>query len=244
MSAAQPLSYKVDAFNISHASENKIHDDRVAQKLGFAGALVPGAEVFAYACHPVVRRWGPAWLKRGQMHCRFVKPVYDGRIAIVTASHANGGLDLIVESERVLCAKGHATLPARATTPPALAEYLERRPPPLANRPSADETSLARDTWLGIAPVPITCEVIAGYLLDIREADPIYAEQGIVHPGLLVRLCNFALRENVVMPPWIHTATNLVNFTKARLGDELSVRGRVVDNYERKGHPLVDLDVL
>ena len=25
--------------------------------LGFSGGLVPGVEVYAYACHPVVRRW-------------------------------------------------------------------------------------------------------------------------------------------------------------------------------------------
>ena len=58
MNAPQP--YTVEAYNLSHASENKIHDDSVAQKLGFAGGLVPGVEVYAYACHPVVRRWGRA----------------------------------------------------------------------------------------------------------------------------------------------------------------------------------------
>ena len=50
-----------------------------AQKLGFAGGLVPGVEVYAYACHPAVARWGRAWLERGQMQCRFLKPVYDHR---------------------------------------------------------------------------------------------------------------------------------------------------------------------
>ena len=78
------MSYQVEAYNLSHASENKIHDDTVAQKLGFAGGLVPGVEVYAYACHPPVERWGRAWLERGRMECRFLKPVYDGRIAEVT----------------------------------------------------------------------------------------------------------------------------------------------------------------
>ena len=45
-------TYTVEAYNLSHASENKIHDDAVAQKLGFSGGLVPGVEVYAYACHP------------------------------------------------------------------------------------------------------------------------------------------------------------------------------------------------
>jgi hypothetical protein len=60
----------------------------------------------------------------------------------------------------------------------------------------------------------------------------------------LVRLCNYALRDNVVLPPWIHTGSRLTNFALARVGDELEVRARVADNYERKGHRLVDLDVL
>ena len=86
MSAATATTYRVEAYNLSHASENKIHDDAVAQKLGFAGGLVPGVEVYAYACHPAVERWGRAWLERGHMECRFLKPVYDGRIALVSAA--------------------------------------------------------------------------------------------------------------------------------------------------------------
>ena len=44
-----PEPYIVNAFNLSAASENKIHDDTVARRFGFTGALVPGVEVYAYA---------------------------------------------------------------------------------------------------------------------------------------------------------------------------------------------------
>src|SRR6185295_15320798 len=98
MNAPNDTTYTVEAYNISHASENKIHDDAVAQKLGFSGGLVPGVEVYAYACHPVVRRWGRAWLERGRMECRFLKPVYDGRPAFVKAADAQGALEVTVES--------------------------------------------------------------------------------------------------------------------------------------------------
>ena len=244
MAIAQPAPYRVEATNISHASENKIHDDAVAQKLGFAGGLVPGVEVFAYACHPVVRTWGRAWLERGQMECRFLKPVYDGRLAVVTALAADGGLDLKVESEGVLCATGRASLPERAGSPPAIGDYRQCTPPAMADRPPADQTSLAEGVWLGIAPVQVTSAYIGSYLRDIRATDPIYAAEGIAHPGQLLRLCNLALRENVVLPPWIHTGSKVVNFAPARIGDVLTVRARVAANYERKGHRLVDLDAL
>ena len=59
MNAPTSTTYRVEAYNLSHASENKIHDDAVAQKLGFAGGLVPGVEVYAYACHPAVAALGP-----------------------------------------------------------------------------------------------------------------------------------------------------------------------------------------
>ena len=46
------------------------------------------------------------------------------------------------------------------------------------------------------------------------------------------------------MPAWIHTGSRLANYTSARVGDELTVQATVADNYERKGHRLVDLDAL
>lgn len=242
MNASFSMTYAVEATNLSHASENKIHDDRVARTLGYAGGLVPGVEVYAYACHPAVRRWGRAWLERGRIECRFLKPVYDGRLAVVTAREADGGLALEVESENVLCAAGSASLADRAERPPAVDDF-EIRPAP-AERLPADEKSLAAGTWLSVKPFQLTADHAAAYLRDIREADPIYAGEGLAHPGVLLRLCNLALRENVVLPPWIHTGSKVVNFRAARVGDELSARARVAANYERKGHRLVDLDVL
>jgi hypothetical protein len=242
MSAKPHAAYTVEAYNLSHASENKIHDDAVAQKLGFSGGLVPGVEVYAYACHPVVERWGRAWLERGRMECRFLKPVYDGHLATVTAEEAGDGLDVRVESQGVLCATGHGSLPDIAASPPRIEDYQQRIPP--AERPPADETSLAAGTWLGIRPFQATTEAVAQYLRDVREVDPVYAEQGLVHPGQLLRLANLALRENVVLQPWIHTGSKVANFAAARIGDELTARARVAANYERKGHRLVDLDML
>jgi acyl dehydratase len=90
--AAGETAYEVRAFNTAAASENKIHDDAVARRFGFHGALVPGVEVYAYMTHVPVARWGRAWLEGGAADCRFLKPVYDGAVARVTASAEHGGL--------------------------------------------------------------------------------------------------------------------------------------------------------
>jgi hypothetical protein len=55
-------TYQVIARNYSEASENKIHDDDVARRYGFRGALVPGVEVYGYLTHPLVERLGESWL--------------------------------------------------------------------------------------------------------------------------------------------------------------------------------------
>src|SRR5262249_7092713 len=161
-------TYRVEAYNLSHASENKIHDDTVARQFGFAGGLVPGVEVFAYACHPAVEKFGRSWLERGQMECRFLKPVYDGRIATVTAQETPAGLDLTLECDGVLCATGNAALPERASMAPQPDKYERRAPPAPDKRPPADEASLATGTWLGITPVPVTEEYLADYRRDVR----------------------------------------------------------------------------
>lgn len=244
--AAARLTYTVEAYNVSHASENKIHDDTVAQKLGFSGGLVPGVEVFAYASHLPLERWGQAFLERGVMSAKFGKPVYDGRMATASAVEtADGSLELRVESEGVECATGTARLPVATAAPPREAEYPYSRPPAeLASRPPADEASLAVGRVLATLPAVLDRERHAAYLRDVRETNPIYAGEGIAHPGILLRLCNSALRENVVLPPWIHVGSTLTNLSLARVEEALSARARVIANYDRKGHRLVDLDCL
>ncbi len=243
MSAAEKLSHKVEAYNLSHASENKIHDDTIAQQLGFTGGLVPGVEVFAYATNPAVMQWGAAFLEKGRMQCRFAKPVYDGRIADVTARPTDANtLEITVESDGLLCATGQAQLPATGLTAPDPEDYAASLPP--AERPPANETSLAIGTVLGTAPEELTADIADQYLADVRETATVYKDEAIAHPGWLLRLCNLALKDNVVLPPWIHVGSDMQFFSRAKVGETLSVRSVVTDNYERKGHRFVDMDCL
>jgi acyl dehydratase len=245
MADARRLTYTIQAYNVSHASENKIHDDTVAQKLGFSGGLVPGVEVFAYASHLPLERWGRAFLERGAMTAKFAKPVYDGKLATASAAEAGDGLDLLVESEGEVCATGHARLPADPAPVLQLADYAWSAPPSdPGQRPPADEASLAVGRNLSTMPAVLDQARHEAYLKDVREANPIYAREGIAHPGILLRLCNSALRENVMLPPWIHVGSTMRNVSVAHVGEALSARARVVANYERKGHRFVDLDCL
>ena len=233
--------YQVSAYNTAKASENKIHDDATAKRFGFKGGLVGGVHVYAYMTHLPVQRWGRAWLERGTGEARFGKPVYEGDIAEIAATEDADGLALSVTSGGVLCATGRAGLPHAVAMPnvadfKSVAARAERRP--------ADEKTLAVGDWLGMNPLTVTAEYHAQDLTDTRETEPLYAREGIVHPGTVLRCCNWVLTHNVVLPAWMHMGSTVQNLGVARVGDTLNVRARVTKNYEHKGHKWVEIDAL
>ena len=235
--------YHVSAYNTAKASENKIHDDATARRFGFTGGLVGGVHVYAYMTHQPVAHWGRAWLERGTGDCRFGKPVYEGDIAEITAEETTDGLVLTVQSKGNLCAKGSAGLPASVAAP-SVSEFQAVTPPTHDARPAADESSLSEGRWLGMNPLTVTAEYQAQDLSDTRETDLLYAREGIVHPGTILRCCNWVLSHNVVLPAWMHVGSSVQNLGVAHVGDTLSARGRVTQNYVHKGHKFVVVDVL
>jgi len=234
--------YEVNAFNTAAASENKIHDDSVARRFGFRGGLVPGVEIFAYMAHMPVAHFGRAWLQHGAAECRFLKPVYNGAVARVTATEGDDGLALLVESAGARCAGGRAFMPADERAAPKADSLPASRPP--AERPPASEASLAPGRALGIAPVTIDGAMLSSYLDDIRETEAIYRVEGLVHPGQILRLANLALVQNVVLGPWIHVGSTVRNHAAARLGEQLTLRSRITSNAVSKGHAIVAFDAL
>ncbi len=234
-------TYRVSAHNTSKLSENKIHDDAVARRFGFSGGLVPGVDVFAYMVHLPVAKWGRAFLERGLIEARFVKPVYDGEIANVIGEESNGVLSIEVESRGELCATGSASLPQSAPSI-SLADYSQAAP--AAERLPVDATSYALGKWLGSVPRAWGGAAATEYLTDVREHDPIYAREGLGHPGLIQRVMNKVLVDNAILGPWIHVGSRMQLLAAGRSGDELTARAKVTGNYEKKGHRFVELDAL
>ena len=241
---ATALRHSVAAYNLSAASENKIHDDAVAKRFGFEGGLVPGVEVYAYMTALPVRQFGIDWLRGGYADCRFQKPVYDGRQAIVTGkADGKDGLSLTVTMDDVVCATGKASLPPTAPLPP-VSQIATAALPGEADRPDASPESLTPGRVLGTFETCFSDDEHAAYLLDVRESLPLYATEQITHPGLILRLANRALGCNVRLGPWIHVGSTIRNHALARHGDRLAARAIVTAEYEHKGHRFAELDVL
>jgi len=232
---------RVIAFNTAKESENKVHDDEVARAYGFAAGLVPGVDVLAYMTHMPVERWGRDFLARGALEARFLKPVYDGDEVAIIADEQDGALALRAESRGEVCATGRATLPAAA---PLIDPHGYQDTRPVAVRAPANAGSYPAGAWLGIAPQVWREDSAAAYLDEVREDDPVYTTAGLCHPGMLQRMMNQVLIENAVLGPWIHVGSRMQLLAEAHLGDVLTARAKVIDNYERKGHRFVELDAL
>ena len=238
------LRHEVSAFNLSAASENKIHDDTVAKQFGFEGGLVPGVEVYAYLSHLPVAHYGPDWLTQGGAEARFHKPVYDGCQAIASATlEDDGTLSMTVTSNEILCATGRADMPATMIAP--LVSALPTGPLPAEDdRPDAAPEHLVVGRAMGTFHTSIGADEHREYLDGARETLGFYAKERILHPGLILRMGNRALGKNVRLGPWIHVGSKLRNFAVAHEGDELAARAQVTAEYEHKGHRFVELDVL
>jgi acyl dehydratase len=191
--------------------------------------------------HLPVAKWGRAFLDRGLIDARFLKPVYDGEMAELTAEESNGVLSIQVQSRGKLCATGTASLPASA---PAFSLGDYREVAAVAERKPVNAASYEVGKWLGTTPRDWAGDAASEYLADIREADPIYAKEGLGHPGLLQRVMNRALVDNAILGPWIHVGSRMQLLSAAKSGDVITARAKVIGNYDKKGHRFVELDAL
>ena len=240
MSSAWEI-YRVSAYNTAKQSENKMHDDMVARQFGFSGGLVPGVDVMAYMMHLPVAKWGRAFLERGLIEARFVKPVYDGENAELRAAESDGVLAIKVESRGEICATGSASLPA-AIPAFSLADF--RDVAAVAERKPVNTAPFEPGKWLGTTPRVWAGEAAKQYLADIRETDPIYPQEDLGHPGILQKVMNRVLVDNAILGPWIHVGSRMQLLSASKAGDEIMARAKVVGNYEKKGHRFVEIDAL
>lgn len=239
--------HAVVARNHSTRSENKIHDDAVARRYGFAGGLVPGVELYAYLVRPVAETWGERWLRGGRMDARFVAPVYDGT-EVTAALSDTGGLTLTDPSGRV-CVTGTATLPGStgpARTPRGAVDGLPDIPEaaPPAVRPPAGPETLAPGTVLGGVEHRHTRANALDYLDQIDERLWLFRGAGFAHPGWLLRGANEVLVTNVALGPWIHVESRARFPRPVMIGQTVRTRARVAERYEHKGHQFAHLDVV
>ena len=253
MSNEQLLVYRVRARNTSADSENKIHDDTIAASYGFRGGLVPGVTVYGYMTVPIVARFAHGWLERGSMQVKFHQPFYEGEEVSVFAE-VDGDSEPVKVSviaqrqDGTVCATGLATVDdsSRWLGEPRLEDYpVADLPAPEARPPASRETCFPGRVLGTLRERVDSKGAGSAFLQRIDERLDLYrGDSGVAHPAMLLGMANHVLMHNFELGPWIHTASDLINLSLARDGEEISVRGRIADCYERKGHEFVVLNLL
>lgn len=233
--------HRLRARNLAPDSENKIHDDEVARKFGFEGALVPGVEVFAYATHPFAEAWGEDFLRRGFIDVQFRRPVYQGDDVdvVVEAADDDSYAVSVVGPDGVVRALGRAGL---ATAAPAMDRDRVAAGELPSAPPAADATSLAVGTRLGTVHEPVTVTGHEDYRAGVSDALGIY--EHAVQPGVLLRAVNAVLHRSVRLGPWIHTASSCHFLEPAPVPTTLVASGVVTDRYDKNGRSWVRYDAL
>ena len=235
-----PEPYAVVARNIDPAADNRIHDDDVARRLGFEGALVPGVELFAYATSPLVARWGREWLSGGALALRFRRPVYDGERIVVRTEPDGGAWPVTVSGpDGSVRATGSAHPPAG----PFCVDVHRYVDSPLPSAPRPARPAALPDGPLGSVTQLVTATDNSAYCAAVDEPLGLYRE-GVVHPGLLLRLVNTALMRNVELGPWIHTSSRCRLLAVASVSAPLTVHSVVTGRSARSGNEYVHYDAL
>jgi acyl dehydratase len=245
----EPLPvHRLRARNTAPASENRIHDDDVAQKYGFRGGLVPGVTVYAYLTRPLVAVLGAAWLDRGTGSVRFARPVLDGEEVTLSGEiteRTKQGVTAVVRASTEAageCAVLNATLPAGLPTPVNLAVYREAALP--EERPEATAEHLRALDVLGTPVTPYDEARAAEYLESVGDDLPLYrGARGRIHPAFYLDQANRSLDRNIRMGPWIHVGSVVRHLGAAHVGQTLRTRGRVRSLFEKRGREFVEVDL-
>lgn len=184
---------------------------------------------------------------------RFLKPVLDGERLTVHAQRQDTThpvLSLELRSAQGLCcAIATAELPSQAPSHPDLANYPPHDlPPPGALLPARIESLGSLPRPLGSLEFPARWQSpVEGpepFIDALCDPSPIYrGEHAACHPALVVAYANFLLMQNFDLGPWLHIASRVQYFALPRENEPLSLRGRIVAAYAKRGHEFVEADL-
>jgi acyl dehydratase len=220
------MPFHVRAVNTAVDHENKIHDDAVAAQYGFRGGLVPGVTVYGYLAQAVVEHFGVDWLERGAMDVRFHKPVYhDDDVSVTVTGEGDGR----VRVEARDCASGVAWIHDESPT------VISGEAPIVRRAASLDSLTIGTVLGTWTETLDLHASTVSAPI------DP--SLDGRAHPAVMLSLANRIFVENYVLGPWMHVSSEIRKFGPAKNGDAIRVRARITDQYERKGHEFVVLDV-
>lgn len=223
-----------------------IHDDAVARAHGYRAALVPGAFLYGHFSRVAVETWGLEWIERGALAARFRRPAYNGdRVTIEVDPEA--GTDRIAlalrDPDDEIAADGWISPPVtRAEPDPSDWPILPLPDPRPAIAPGGMRAGMRAST----AGIVLAQADIAESLAAFDERHPIYAREGIAHPGFAMRHAMGEVARSFGWPgPMVLTACEGRHFALVKAGQKLETSGVAAECFEKRGkHYVVTEEVL
>jgi acyl dehydratase len=225
---------------------NPIHSTKVAGEYGFKAALVGGVTVYGWATPPILEVLSDRWLSNGWVDAAFRAPVYPGDELTIRAERAEDGAATwaIVNPEGVACVAGTAGLgEAPWLNDLQTTTRLAAEPRP-ATLPTLTMEIAPIGQGLRPMAVPITIEEMEAYA-DGKQLDPDPRWRGseaLLHPGWIAGRMTPLLHHSFEYGPAIHTRSQIQHLAPARAGQTLTVAGRFIEAFERKGNQYAVLD--
>lgn len=222
---------------------NPIHSSDGARDYGFRAALVGGATIYGWCASAIIDAAGMAWLEHGWVDVAFRRPVFpDDRLAINIAF--NGALEVRGDDTRVRI-DGHIGL----GDAPWLAELTvpqRRRPEPAADPlPRLTPNNVPVGQELRTRQVGLSRDEAETFCREKQNEtlSCFFGDGACIHPAWYANQPIYLLHHSFSYGPAIHTESRIQHRRDARIGQSLTVAGRCVDAFERKGHQYIVNDV-
>ncbi len=234
-----PGTYSVQSFNDAEESENRIHSDEMAQRLGFEGALVAGVVVFGHMTYLPIKTWGREWLTDNQAEVKFLKPAYDGQLLEIsyeqhgsgneTKCHNPSGVLLAPMTDRSGKVEVNPSHKLAPSTSPIVREEISW------HNLIVDQPAPAFQWFADRETNDQLCD-------QLRDDQDIYiGDKVCVHPFWILRQCNAAFSRSFILPAWLHVGSNITFHKPLLVDQDIEVRMVPVKKWQRKGHEFVTL---
>lgn len=230
-----PAEITVEALLDDHPRyRGSIHDDAVAQRMGYRAALLPGAFVYTYAARLAVSAWGMDWATAGAISARFRRPVFNGDLLTVAAEAPDlqGVHPLTVTNqlgEEVVT--GSLGAPSPEAPEAELIFHPHKEP-----REAMDADRMRPGQRFNTTERVLTAEDLAASRRAMGETHSVFLQNDVAHPGCIVRLTMDDVLRSFALPmPPIFTAVQTRNFCAVRPGDRVSTSAVATDVFERAG---------
>lgn len=205
--------WSINALNLAEHTDNPVHTVEGGRAAGYAGAVVAGTTIYAYATRPVAEGWGADWVTGGGLEVWFRGPVLADELVRV------GGDD----DEVVASVDGRACAvlaPERVAETPA--EPMGARLEPLVVE--------LTDRW-------------TGYAGRCGEDLALYAEENLVHPVVWASLGNRVFKLQLVNGPWVHTRSRIRHLGAVRPGDTVVIESWETDRFTTRAGERAVVDI-